>query len=207
MIKAKSFLKRSSIRCSSELAYKWHINQFSFERLVPPWESVNLIDWERPIKDGSQAHFEIKLGPLTLSWLATHHGVVPGKTFSDKQTKGPFQYWNHKHSFIEDAEDSFILEDKIEYRVPVGPLGSIVTDGAIEAKIRKGFNYRHETTKKDLELLTKNANLERKNPWKCRFWPIVTSNYWTIFPNTTCSRNSLLPTMTFINRSFLPVNK
>lgn len=163
MIKAKSYVKRSTIKCPSELAYKWHINQFSFERLVPPWESVNLLDWERPIRDGSQAHFEIKLGPLTLSWLATHHGVVPGKTFSDKQTKGPFQYWNHKHSFIEGEENSFILEDKIEYRVPVGPLGSIVTDGAIESKIRRGFNYRHETTKRDLELLVNNSNLEKKN--------------------------------------------
>jgi len=42
--------------------------------------------------------------------------------FEDKQLKGPFKTWRHRHSVLPD-ERGAILRDEIEYEAPVWPAG------------------------------------------------------------------------------------
>lgn len=162
MLKPKTFSKSTSIECSAHNAYDWHMNPFALERLMPPWEDVKLVKMEHPIQDGSKAIIEIKQGILRLRWEATHHDVMPGKSFSDKQTKGPFQYWDHQHSFEEESDSKFTLTDRIHYLIPGGPIAGLLGKQTVETKLKRGFRYRHELTKYDLESFQKNSQRPRK---------------------------------------------
>lgn len=45
--------------------------------------------------------------------------------FVDEQTRGPFASWRHEHRF-EVRDDGTLMIDVVDYRSPLGPLGSLV---------------------------------------------------------------------------------
>jgi uncharacterized protein YbjT (DUF2867 family)/ligand-binding SRPBCC domain-containing protein len=61
-----------------------------------------------------------------LSWRMTSGltGFVRPAKFVDEQLRGPFARWRHEHRF-EDQGDSTLITDRIDYEVPLGPLGRV----------------------------------------------------------------------------------
>jgi ligand-binding SRPBCC domain-containing protein len=77
----------------------------------------------------------MKLGD-TVTWRARHFGVAfrmtsaitsygyPGR-FVDEQQRGPFRRWWHEHTFVAMADGRTQMIDIVEFRAPLGPLGSL----------------------------------------------------------------------------------
>ncbi len=74
-----------------------------------------------------------------------------GGWFADRQVRGPFAYWYHRHLFLEDGEEGTLLRDEVDYRPPLGRIGQILGSRLIEAKLKKMFDYRHAITKQIME--------------------------------------------------------
>jgi uncharacterized protein (TIGR01777 family) len=58
--------------------------------------------------------------------------------------------WEHTHRMRPDGDGACLLEDRIEYALPFGPLGSAVAGGYVRASLERLFDYRHRRTARDL---------------------------------------------------------
>lgn len=69
--------------------------------------------------------------------------------FRDEMVHGPFDRWEHTHSFIADGERT-IVRDHVAYALPAGRLGAAVTPLS-RVGFEGMFRARHASTKARLE--------------------------------------------------------
>lgn len=144
------FERRLPLPVSAAEAFAWHERLGALDRLIPPWESVNILERGDGVRDGSVVKLLNRIGPLKLTWVAEHHDYESGRCFRDTQTSGPFASWKHRHEFESDSSDTDMLKDRIEYRLPGGTLGALLGGRFVRNKIERMFEYRHNTTYADL---------------------------------------------------------
>jgi uncharacterized protein (TIGR01777 family) len=145
-----SFTHRSILNATPGEAFAWHERPGAFERLSPPWEQIEVLERTGGIRDGDRLKLRLRRGPFRLHWEALHCGYVKGRRFCDEQVKGPFSRWSHTHRFKPDAEGHSILEDHVEYALPLGPVGRLLGRSYTERGLRQMFAHRHQTTQADL---------------------------------------------------------
>ncbi len=138
----------SELPVSAAEAYAWHVRPGALERLVPPWESVRLVDRRGGLENG-QVILEVGIGPVRTRWVARHREVVPGRQFVDEQVEGPFERWVHTHLFEPIGHHTCRYVDRIVYRLPFGPVGAL-GQRVVDARLRRSFRYRHATVRDDL---------------------------------------------------------
>jgi uncharacterized protein len=155
----EEFLFSSSFKASAEDLFRWHERPGAFARLNPPWDPVKLLAEHSGIKNGCQVKIGIPLGPLTVPWTLEHQGYDEGIRFQDKQLSGPFHSWLHTHTFTPSGENESILEEHIQYKLPLGSLGKICGSSFTRSKLEQLFRYRHRLTKSDI---TTHLNLSQK---------------------------------------------
>jgi uncharacterized protein len=144
------FEKSSELPVSAEDAFAWHCRPGAFQRLAPPWESIELVSSEG-VTEGSRAVIRMKLGPFCKKWIAEHHDIVTGRQFQDLQVSGPFSKWDHTHRMEPVSADRCILTDGIDYRPPMGFLGQMFGGRLIRRQLQRTFQYRHSLTVADLK--------------------------------------------------------
>ncbi|MFP2911650.1 TIGR01777 family oxidoreductase [Pyxidicoccus sp. 3LFB2] len=153
MGKSHVFDARSQMPVSTSELFTWHTREGAFERLSPPWERVEVLERTGDgIREGARATVRLKVGPISQRWVAEHDVYVEGSHFQDTQVSGPFSKWVHTHRMLPDpaSATSSILQDAIEYVLPVGPLGSAFGNGFTRTKLSRMFAYRHRVTREDL---------------------------------------------------------
>lgn len=133
------------------------------ERLNPPWQPFNLIDKKGGLRDGT-VEISMHITPLLkIKWLIKHVDTeyIEGKRFVDTQIKGPFSHWKHIHDIIPNGNSSSLLEDRIEYRLPLGKIGTFVAQKIVTRKLEGMFQYRHRIVKQNNDIhckINKNNN-------------------------------------------------
>lgn len=161
---ALRFEKRTRLPHPAEAVYRWHMRPGAFERLTPPWESVQVTDKPASgITEGARVTLVNRVGPLALPWVALHEAFEEGRQFRDIQEKGPFASWRHTHRFEPTGDGSSELVDAIEYRLPLGPLGRLFGGPFVRHKLERMFAYRHAVTVRDLDA---HARVEETEPMK-----------------------------------------
>ena len=69
--------------------------------------------------------------------------------FRDEMQSGPFPHWEHTHRFFA-AGDETVVEDRVEYELPGGPLGRAAAPLGVVG-FEPMFCHRHRRTKELLE--------------------------------------------------------
>lgn len=145
-----TFHKETTLPVPVEEAFAWHERPGALERLLPPWERVRIIERRGGIRDGDATVLELQRGPLRKRWVAEHHGYVPGRQFADRQTSGPFSAWEHVHQFRPSGPRASVLEDQVDYRLPLGSLGQLAGGRFTTRTLERMFAFRHAQTLHDL---------------------------------------------------------
>lgn len=142
------FVARSPMPVPADALFAWHARPGALPRLLPPWQSVRV---EKPggIRDGDEVVLRMGPGPLAVRWLARHEAYDPPHAFSDRQVSGPFAHWHHEHR-MQAADGGSVLEDAIEYALPLGPLGSALGGSKARRELERMFRFRHARTRDDL---------------------------------------------------------
>ncbi|MCL5269282.1 MAG: TIGR01777 family oxidoreductase [bacterium] len=144
------FIQRTRVDSAPTEVFAWHTRPGAFERLIPPWVKVTVLERTRGIQNGSRVQLRVPLGPWRFHWVLEHHGYVEGHQFRDMQIRGPFAIWVHTHRFMREENGSSLVEDRIEYKLPFGRLGRVLAEEAIYRKLARVFVYRHAVTEQDL---------------------------------------------------------
>ena len=90
--------------------------------------------------------------PIRKRWVAVHEGYISDRQFIDVQVHGPFAFWRHTHSITPLSEDACVLQDHVEYELPMGGLGDALGHGMVRAKLKRMFAWRHKVTSDSLIL-------------------------------------------------------
>ncbi len=145
-----SFVLRSPMPVSSQALFDWHTQPSAFERLNPPFDPVQILSRSGGLEVGSKTEVQVTLGPIPLRWTAEHTAYEPPAFFVDEQKGGPFAQWRHTHRFLPVDENQSILEDDIQYELPMGAAGALVAGHFTANKVEAAFRYRHALTRLDL---------------------------------------------------------
>jgi hypothetical protein len=148
-LKTEKFVRRTRIEAPAEEVFRWHTEPGTLQRLVPPWERVEVVD-EGRIEDGALVTLRVGIGPLRLPWMSRIGNCVPGLQFRDIQVRGPFALWEHTHRMLPDGNDACWLEDWILYALPFGAPGRWFGGRFVKRKLERMFEYRHRLTAETL---------------------------------------------------------
>jgi uncharacterized protein (TIGR01777 family) len=150
MAAASEVIQRSvELPVTAEEAFAWHDRPGALERLIPPWERVEVLERSGGIADGARVVLRVHQGPVSLRWVARHRDYVPGRRFVDEQEEGPFARWVHFHEFEPLGAASSRLTDRIELVVPGGAAGRLA-GAMIRHRLERMLAYRHAVQAGDL---------------------------------------------------------
>lgn len=147
--------------------FDYHAAPGAFERLVPPWERIEIVARRGSIKDGDMLAMRIHKGPFSVLWVAEHMDYEEGRRFADLQVKGPFRYWRHEHLFNPIARDCSLLEDRVEFQVSPLMGGRFFGEKPAEKALERMFAFRHRRTFDDLHRHHRYADRPRKTVLLC----------------------------------------
>ena len=148
---AQTFIYRSKMPASAEDVYRLHAEPEALERLTPPWEKAKVVARTGGIEEpGSRVTLRVSVGPISQNWVAEHRDCQPGRMFRDVMVSSPFPRWEHTHSFLPESETSSWLEDRVEFELPLGWLGSFLGSGYTRRRLQRMFAWRHKETSEEL---------------------------------------------------------
>src|SRR5690606_31024544 len=121
-----TFVRRSVIDAPAAAVFAWHEQADALHRTIPPGERIRVVEASGKITPGNRVELEMRVGPLPLRWLAEHTDYEAGYQFADVQLRGPFVYWKHWHRVLPRTENQCVLEDQVNYALPLGMLGQAI---------------------------------------------------------------------------------
>jgi uncharacterized protein (TIGR01777 family) len=145
----ETFVRLTRIESSAEEVYAWHTRPGALERLTPPWIRLTIPERTGGIEDGVRASLVIRKGPFRFNWEVEHVDCVRPRGFTDVQVHGPFAEWRHTHAFEQDNAACY-LEDRVEYRIPLGSLGKLLANARVRTELDRLFVYRHRILSHDI---------------------------------------------------------
>lgn len=150
------FLAESVLPFEREAVFAYHERPGALDRLLPPWQNVEIAKRSKGIDIGEQVELRIKspVG-MKVTWLAKHTKYTPPSLFEDIQLSGPMKSWVHQHVFEQIGPKSTLMKDCIDYTLPGGWLGKVCGDAFFRNELRRMFRYRHAVTLDDLSLQQK----------------------------------------------------
>jgi ligand-binding SRPBCC domain-containing protein len=141
---------RHSFRVKSALikVREFHSRSSSMGAITPLPVIVRVHRAPLTLKEGDQMDFTLWLGPLPIHWQACIEEAVDG--FVDRQIRGPFHRWVHRHRFIPIGGRETEVKDEVEVELSHHPVKALVGLG-MWVSLPILFAYRGWKTRRILE--------------------------------------------------------
>ncbi len=94
-----------------------------------------------PMAPGALIEYRLSLYGVGFRWRTRIDLWEPGERFVDVQLSGPYRLWRHTHTF-EDAPDGTRVSDRVEYALPLGPLGDLAHALFVRRALGRIFDHR-----------------------------------------------------------------
>ena len=127
---------------------EFHQQSASMAAITPPPMIVKVHQAPVVLAEGAEMNFTLWLGPFPVHWLARIENVTPNG-FTDRQMRGPFAEWVHRHIFSTVDAHTTAVTDEINLRLSSQPLWWLVGLG-MRAGLPVLFAYRAWKTRKIL---------------------------------------------------------
>jgi hypothetical protein len=140
---ARHLLERSQVvpRPRAEV-FAFFADAHNLERITPAFLRFRILT-PPPItmRPGAVIDYRLSLFGLPFRWRTEIEAFEPGVRFVDVQRRGPYRLWRHAHGF-EDAPGGTRVSDRVEYQLPLGPLGELAHAVAVRRQLRAIFDHR-----------------------------------------------------------------
>jgi hypothetical protein len=110
---------------------------------MPPSFRVRLLTPGVRMEAGAVADFRLAWLGVPLAWRLFVREWDPPYRFVDVQVRGPYARWEHRHRLLEEGGGTWI-EDRVTYRLPLGPLGRVGHALLVGRQLRAAWAYRRE---------------------------------------------------------------
>ena len=135
--------RRQRVDAPLERVFAFFARAQNLERITPPWLRFEVTTPE-PIEMGvgTLIDYRLHLHRIPLRWTSRIEEWQPGRGFVDRQLRGPYQLWHHRHWFEADG-DATIVGDEVHYALPLGRLGDLALPLFVARDLGRIFDYRH----------------------------------------------------------------
>jgi len=89
-----------------------------------------------------QVRYRIRLNGIPIDWTSRIIEWDPPRRFADLQVRGPYRHWTHTHIFDADGDSRTIIRDRIDYEMPLGPLGEVARNLFVDRQLKAIFDFR-----------------------------------------------------------------
>lgn len=127
-----------------EVAWEFFSSPENLARITPPEMDFKVLTdpGELEIYDGMLIDYTVKpLFGLPLYWQTEIFMVDKPNCFADRQLKGPYKLWEHKHTFIQ-QENGVLMKDEVRYQLPLGIIGQMAHSILVRKKVENIFIFR-----------------------------------------------------------------
>lgn len=103
---------------------------------------------DRAMYSGQRIRYTVKpVFGVPLTWITRIDTVEAPHRFVDTQQKGPYKRWWHMHTF-EAVPGGVMMRDRVEYELPLGPLGDMAHRIFVKRRLQDIFAFRFNTLQK-----------------------------------------------------------
>lgn len=136
-------LERSQwVSALPENAFEFFQDPHNLPRITPAWLDFKILKMEPDrIQQGTRIDYSLRWFGVRYRWRTLIESWTPGVSFVDTQERGPYILWHHTHTFEASGGGTF-LKDRVRYRIPFGPFGSIARVLLVRRQLEEIFDYR-----------------------------------------------------------------
>jgi len=144
--------RRQRVELPIDEAFAFYGDAHNLERITPPLLRFE-VTTPAPIEMGvgTLIEYRLRLHRVPVRWRTRITAWEPPRRFCDTQIKGPYSLWEHTHTFTEDGPEATIIEDRVRYSIPFGPLGEIANRLLVERDLREIFDYRRDAVAREMK--------------------------------------------------------
>lgn len=115
----------------------------NLEKMTPAHMGFQILSGaDRPMFPGQVIEYTVAPFPgIKTRWVTEISHVSEGQYFVDEQRFGPYAFWHHKH-FLHPDRDGVLMEDVIDYKLPLGGLGRLFHEPLVKKQLEQIFQYR-----------------------------------------------------------------
>jgi ligand-binding SRPBCC domain-containing protein len=115
----------------------------NLERLTPGFLRFQILT-PAPIemRPGALIDYRLSLFGVGFGWRTEIQAFVPGERFVDVQLRGPYARWHHTHTFADAPGGATLIGDRVEYALPLGPLGEVAHALVVRRQLDTIFEHR-----------------------------------------------------------------
>lgn len=111
-------------------------------RITPASMAFEFLSDDFEMRAGLEIEYRLRpLFGVPAGWRARITEYQPPTSFTDVQLAGPYRRWEHHHSF-ESVSGGTVVRDRVEYELPLGPLGEIGHHWLVRSELDKIFRHR-----------------------------------------------------------------
>lgn len=139
------YTSRQELATTIDQAWNFLSDPKNLKRITPDYMGFDIISGaERKMFPGQIIQYRLTpvLG-IPFRWVTEITHVQEGEFFVDEQRFGPYTFWHHKH-FIKKISNGVVMEDIVDYKLPLGPLGWLAHVLFVRAKVKQIFDYREK---------------------------------------------------------------
>ncbi len=120
----------------------------NLERITPPWLRFEVLTPE-PIRmqAGTLIEYRLRVHRIPLTWVSRIEAWEPGRGFIDRQLRGPYGLWHHRHTFEADGEAT-VVRDAVDYGLPLSWLGELAHRLFVRRDLERIFAHRHQAVQR-----------------------------------------------------------
>jgi ligand-binding SRPBCC domain-containing protein len=123
--------------------FRFFSDPHNLQRLTPAFLNFRFLapppDVMHP---GTAIDYQIRLYGVPVHWRTRIEIVDAPKKFVDVQERGPYALWRHSHMFRDIGRGSTEMKDRVEYAMPLGPLGEIAYHLFVARSLAQIFEFR-----------------------------------------------------------------
>ena len=125
-----------------EIVFEFFKAAENLQIITPPWLDFQIITpLQVEMREGAIIDYKLRLYGIPMKWQTQIAVWEPPYNFVDMQLTGPYSKWVHTHDFTE-KDGGTQMHDRVEYRVPGGPLSGIIHRLLVRKNVEAIFAYR-----------------------------------------------------------------
>ncbi|MFO0664091.1 MAG: SRPBCC family protein [Polyangiaceae bacterium] len=137
------FEQTQFVECPRAELFSFFTDAKNLERITPAHLNFEILSSDTHVHEGTLLDYRLRLFGIPFQWRTLIESFDHGVSFVDVQLKGPYKVWRHTHSFTEEANGTR-MDDRVEYEVPLGPLGALAHVLFVRRQIERIFAHRRK---------------------------------------------------------------
>jgi ligand-binding SRPBCC domain-containing protein len=122
----------------------------NLERITPPWLRFDVLTPATvEMRTGTVIDYRLRLHGIPLRWTARIEEWHQERAFADRQIRGPYRLWHHRHEF-EPHPGGTIVRDHVHYALPAGRLGDAAHALIVRRDLARIFDFRAGAVAREL---------------------------------------------------------